>query len=643
MSSKSSDTWRLRFERLVEERLLIGQEVTVELAVVSSLDVVVACPRNQLRVNAKAIWSVPRQEACSSVVDIAPSSFVVGEDGKATTKFRINRLLSKQDNSGICLIFELVQNTSSIMAQRLDPTPLVTPTIYCVGQRLVIESVVNGKSIYKDDKPMTMREPFAWYKDTGGAEQCIELQAKLVDGNGRLVKNHHNDIPLNIKLVYENGRVVEQQGILEDKTDNLNKTIDASSGTGVVKFRINEVSSNHRHQRFVVVVEPTGGPYSETIAPAYSVPMDIKTKKNKKRTKDESSGSVVSAAGGNGHANKKSKGKNEKSDNSSSRSSSPIEASAAAASSHRRLSDTRLKMAGHALACRSTDQGGSPRGGRLSSVSRGITGPNQIAPYEAPQYEQAVNIVIEWAENLVASLDGLKWRPVGFQNGGGMYDGTPGTIVNPNPTLSSIEQQYHEYAEPSLRYLRFLLEYSRQVGGGPGGNYGSSSSSSNGFGGSNVMDRVNAMNGDNNHSIALQRGSGGSGGALGLAAPAAMRCDSMGASDTFDDDDDVAMDSAVPHIALPGVGSQGWLPSLGGLLTDRRSNSGNGAAGMWSAQVPTHPPVINPFPHTLRLSHTLTRVISHSYLRSLSSRSRSAHGDAGSRHLGGIVRCMRVL
>ena len=189
--------------------------------------------------------------------------------------------------------------------------------------------------------------------------------------------------------------------------------------------------------------------------------------------------------------------------------------------------------------------------------------------------------MVEWAENLVASLDSLKWRPVGFQNGGGMYDGTPGTIVNPNPTLSSIEQQYHEYAEPSLRYLRFLLEYSRDVGGGSG-----SSSSSNGLGGGNVMDRVNAMNGDGNHGTSLHRGSVG---ALGLAAPAAMRCDSMGAGEAFDDDD--AMARAVPHIALPGVGSQGWLPSLGNLLTDRR----NAAAGRWIGQVLTHPLI--DFPH----------------------------------------------
>ena len=586
MSSKTSEKIRLRFEKLVEECLVIGQEVTVELAVVSNLDAVISCPRNQLRVNAKACWSAPRQESCNGVVDISPASFVVGEDGKASTKFKINRLLSKQDNFGICLSFELVQNTSSIMAQQLDPTPLVTSTIHCVGQRLVIESVVNGKSIYKDDKPMTMREPFAWYKDTGGAEQCIELQAKLVDGNGRIIKNQHNDIPLNIRLVYENGRVVEQQGILEDKSDNLNKTIDASSGTGVIKFRINEVSSNHRHQRFRVVVEPTRGPYSDTIAPAYSVPMDIKTKKNKKRTKEESSGSLASTAGGYGSSNKKSKGKGDKSDVSSSRSSSPMETNAAVSSSHRRLSDTRLKLAGHALACRSTDQGSNPRG-----VSRGITGPNQIAPYEAPQYEQAVNIVVEWAENLVGALDGLKWRPVGFQNGGGVYDGTPGTIVNPNPTLSSIEQQYHEYAEPSLRYLRFLLEYSREIGGGSG------SSSNGGLGGGNVMDRVNAMNGDGNHTSSHRRGSGG---ALGLAAPAAMRCDSMGASEAFDDDDGMA--SAVPHIALPGVGSQGWLPSLGSLLTDRRGNSGNAAAGRWIRPLltPSRPIYYHPTtPHKL--------------------------------------------
>ena len=80
-------------------------------------------------------------------------------------------------------------------------------------------------------------------------------------------------------LMYECGQEVQQQNILVINLHDSKVSID-ETGEGVIKLRINEVSNRHRSQRFQIMVSAEHQPDCSDISPAFSTPVDVKSKRN---------------------------------------------------------------------------------------------------------------------------------------------------------------------------------------------------------------------------------------------------------------------------------------------------------------------------------------------------------------------------
>ena len=197
---------KLKFDSIIHSLILLNEPYTIRLGVVTS-DQIVACTRRDLHVKIKAYVASQPNAPCPPFVEIAATTLAVGDDGIVSAQIKITALSTEHDNQGIQVSFELVTGTAGTsVVQQIDSTPLVTPPILCVGQSLVVET--------RDEKSNIITDTFTWYKDEGGKDKCIELRVKLIDATGNIVKNQQTEVPLRAKVLYESGRVVEQQNIL---------------------------------------------------------------------------------------------------------------------------------------------------------------------------------------------------------------------------------------------------------------------------------------------------------------------------------------------------------------------------------------------------------------------------------------------
>lgn len=122
--------------------------------------------------------------------------------------------------------------------------------------------------------------PYIFYKDKGGKDQGIELEIRLVDDCDNLVVD--KDILLMPILLYEGGVKVADQSILTMSNDKT--ALRLNHGKTSLKFRINQVSTKHCNQKFCILI--TQAPMRDNdfpeVAPASSVPVDVRSKKNKR-------------------------------------------------------------------------------------------------------------------------------------------------------------------------------------------------------------------------------------------------------------------------------------------------------------------------------------------------------------------------
>ncbi|CAM9694482.1 unnamed protein product, partial [Phaeothamnion confervicola] len=105
----------------------------------------------------------------------------------------------------------------------------------------------------------------------------MELQLALEDATGRGPPPQR--VPLHVKLLYENMDVPYQQEILTLSPESDLITTDV--GTARIRFRIEEVSKNHRGQRFRLQVGPDikENPTLGNIAPVLSEPVLVLSKR----------------------------------------------------------------------------------------------------------------------------------------------------------------------------------------------------------------------------------------------------------------------------------------------------------------------------------------------------------------------------
>ncbi len=120
---------------------------------------------------------------------------------------------------------------------------------------------------------------YVWMKDVGGKDKSIDLQVGLVDANDAFVLNRR--VPLRVALLYASGTPVPQQDILQLSPES--QLLITQNGFTRIKCRINEVSSRHQGQLFQILISPDSDLPSlslSDISPAYSVPVEVKSKIN---------------------------------------------------------------------------------------------------------------------------------------------------------------------------------------------------------------------------------------------------------------------------------------------------------------------------------------------------------------------------
>jgi hypothetical protein len=145
--------------------------------------------------------------------------------------------------------------------------PCHTPSFYAVMHKLVIEEKFDSQ--------------WVWYKDEPKTEKYYVIQVSLQDSQGNNILDRK--FPILPLLTYSNKQPVpNQSNILQVNEAESRLFID--SKPGVIKFRINDVSHKHQQQAFRLFVasDTKKFPISGDIAPAFTVPVEVKSKKSKK-------------------------------------------------------------------------------------------------------------------------------------------------------------------------------------------------------------------------------------------------------------------------------------------------------------------------------------------------------------------------
>ena len=130
--------------------------------------------------------------------------------------------------------------------------PAFSPCFTVINHRLVI----TGAPI--DDK---------WFKDEGGREKCLMVHTQLYDASG---PTGGRQVRLRATLCYEDGRKVNNQGILKSSPDT--KFVTDAQGKALVKVRIEDVSKNHQNQSFRVKIsaDTTKDPLNHDISSCHT-------------------------------------------------------------------------------------------------------------------------------------------------------------------------------------------------------------------------------------------------------------------------------------------------------------------------------------------------------------------------------------
>lgn len=215
---------------------------------------------------------------------LTPSTGRLNEKGEFPFQFKLTHLtkLTAEDvhhNSLKKMYFNITASQNDEMLLQYDSIPFV-----CVKYQLIV-------------KCLQTTEPYLlFYKDRGGKESGIELSITLENEQGNMVLN--KTVDLQASLLYENGLQVLDQRLLVATTSQNNpitrEDFQLKNGYKQLKFRINQVSSKHCNQKFLIhVAAPLrteeGGLIKEyyEIAPADSIPIEVRSKKNKRPLKLE--------------------------------------------------------------------------------------------------------------------------------------------------------------------------------------------------------------------------------------------------------------------------------------------------------------------------------------------------------------------
>ncbi|GLE05735.1 hypothetical protein PINS_up014783 [Pythium insidiosum] len=156
---------------------------------------------------------------------------------------------------------------------------------FCLEVRSVdgdLESAFSSPvQVVKEKLRIVQQPPDVWFKDEGGREKCMVVMAVLESAPD--VPLEQRVVPLQLRLLYESGATVANQGILRlfpDMRPNMTR------GRVTISFRIDDVSKNHQGQSFVLEIAPEKQENSQMfqdIAPVRTSVIAIRSKRNKRK------------------------------------------------------------------------------------------------------------------------------------------------------------------------------------------------------------------------------------------------------------------------------------------------------------------------------------------------------------------------
>eukprot|EP00750_Incisomonas_marina_P033076 INCI955.1.p1 GENE.INCI955.1~~INCI955.1.p1 ORF type:complete len:716 (+),score=111.80 INCI955.1:276-2423(+) len=142
--------------------------------------------------------------------------------------------------------------------------PVTSPSVLVVRRRLVVLTKL----------------PEKWYKDQGGREKHMCVTVEMRDGDNQPVCPN-SPVPLEVRVGYEHSDELADNRILLLMGENAQQPPEiGTDGRATIRFRIQEVSSGHRRQRFCLVVGPDieKSPLNADIASARSSAVDVRSK-----------------------------------------------------------------------------------------------------------------------------------------------------------------------------------------------------------------------------------------------------------------------------------------------------------------------------------------------------------------------------
>ena len=211
------------------------------------------------------------------VLDPAAGAPAIGAQGQARIRLKLTDVSMHHNNQRFIL---RVAPTEAAHAPAISEAK--TEPLTVVRHRLEIL-----------DQP-----PEVWFKDEGGRDKCITLHLRMVDAVGACVTAR--TVPLKIELTYESGELVLNQGLLKIPGD-AKRSIDTSTGKGLLRLRIEDVSKNHQGQSFRIRVAPdtAKAPLNHDISWDATSKVAVRSKRNKRRV-DKGEADAEGAARGRG-------------------------------------------------------------------------------------------------------------------------------------------------------------------------------------------------------------------------------------------------------------------------------------------------------------------------------------------------------
>eukprot|EP00953_Heterococcus_sp_UTEX-ZZ885_P000525 807-Heterococcus_DN1.PRE.1 len=193
--------------------------------------------------------------------------------------------------------------TPSAISNACVSTPLRRALCAAARRTLTMDSMATTQrhvttllKSYVNPKSCSTRSVHAFCKefavlDEGGRQAHVQIDVRLISQYNSTTLPR---LPIQLQLVYETHVVVHNQEILTLVQPSMRPLEIDESGELTLRIRIEEVSKNHRSQKFrLVIAADTSRLDGITVAPAYSNPIMVLSKRKDRKRKAEAAAAAA--------------------------------------------------------------------------------------------------------------------------------------------------------------------------------------------------------------------------------------------------------------------------------------------------------------------------------------------------------------